>query len=262
MLAAVGALLTPLAVAPADARPGSYVVVMGDSYTTNYAYKKSQSGECRRSATAWPAQLKRHTNHPIMNVACSGAKLGNGGYNVYDEAQEVRRRGGFNANTRAVLVQLGFNSFGGGPGLWDRGQQSFPTLTGANYAQQLRALVAYVRSAAPNARIAIVGYPQVFTPGQREMCSKALGLIPVPEPGRTAAPTFMAKMQVAQKDAARRLGVRFVNLNAATNGHGVCSVDPWVNRHPFPALGETFLFAHPTPHGDAVAARTVARAIR
>lgn len=262
LLAAIAALALPQMAAPASAAPRPYVVVMGDSYTTNFPDIVDDPTGCKKSPTSWPVQLHQNTRRPLLNVACSGSKLGTGRYNVYDQAHLARKRGGFSDQTRAVLIQLGFNSFGGGPGLFDRQGGDFPSLTGANYADQLRPLVTYVRHYAPNAKIVIVGYPELFAPHEREVCMRVAG-VPVVKPGTTAAPTFMRKLQAAQQDAAGRLGVRFVNLQAVTRGHGLCGAQPWVNGvlYPNPGYYEHFLFAHPTPQGDAVAARTIARAL-
>ncbi|MFZ2510570.1 MAG: SGNH/GDSL hydrolase family protein [Gordonia sp. (in: high G+C Gram-positive bacteria)] len=261
ILTSIVALVLPLTAGPAHASNVPYVVVMGDSYTANFPDILFDPSGCQKSETSWPKQLQRRTGRPMINVSCSGTDLAGGSYNAFDQAQLARKRGGFNQNTRAVLIQLGFNSFGGGPGLFERTSGTFPTLTGANYARQIKPLVTYIRHQAPRATIAFVGYPQLFAPGAQHMCNRVAG-VPVQQPDRTAAPTFMRKLQAAQQQAASSLGVRFINLNQATNGHGLCGAQPWVNGtlFPRPGLYEHFLFAHPTVEGDAVAARVIANA--
>lgn len=264
-IAALTAGLVPAG--QADAAPRRNVVVFGDSFTANH--NDDIGPACGRSPTSWPSQLQRITGKNIINEGCSGSTL-NGRYNIYDQAKKARQRGGLNAQTQAVLVQLGFNDFGGGTDLYTRcftvgcpgSAASFPRMTTGNYASRLRPLVDYVRYYAPNAKIAIVGYPDVFG-NRREVCTRVAGSGPVVIPNSTAAPAFMNKLQKVQQDAAKRLGAGFVNLQAATRGHDLCSTQPWVNGifYPNPGIGDTLRVGHPTPVGDRVAAGTVKRTV-
>ncbi len=272
LTAVLGTLLATAT--PADAAPKPkergvpYTVTFGDSYTANNADSLDIPSVCRTSPTSWPAQLHRRTGRPVMNLACSGSKLTGAGYTVYDQARKAVARGGLNGNTRAVLVQLGFNDFNGGTSLYRNcftvgcpGNGYFPGLNAANYAQKLRPLVEYVRFYAPRAEISIVGYPEVFGANDKNICANVAGARVV-LPNTTAAPVFMKRLQAAQQGAATRLGIGFVDLRAATSGHSLCSAQPWVNGifNPNPGIRETVMVGHPTVTGDAVAARTVARA--
>lgn len=277
---AVGVLTTAVvamfaSVAPAQAAPKprpngpAYVVAFGDSYTANSPDIINPQAGCGVSPASWPAQLQRRTGRPVMNVACSGSSLTGGRYNVYDQARKAVQRGGLNRNTSAVLVQLGFNDFGGGSTLFSRcltvgcpGSGNFPGLNAVNYASKLRPLVDYVRHYAPRASISIVGYPTVFGRHDHNICGKVVGA-PVVVPNTTAAPVFLKRLQATQKGAASRLGVGFIDLATPTKDHGICSPQPWVNGifSPNPGIPDTVMLGHPTPVGDAAAARIVARAL-
>lgn len=270
--AAIAATAMLSAAAPANAAPAPkkqgapYIVTFGDSYTANYADTLDLLSDCNTSPTSWPSQLHRRTGAPVMNLACSGSRLSGGQYNIYDQARKAVSRGGLNANTRAVFVQIGFNDFNGGPDLFTRcltiscpGAGSFPGLNAGNYASKLRPLVNYVRYYAPRANISIVGYPQVFGPKDRDICAN-IGGARVTLPNTSQATIFMNRLQGAQQGAANRLGVGFVDLKAPTANHSMCSPQPWVNgiMSPHPGIAETALVGHPTPAGDAAAARAVA----
>lgn len=271
-IAALILALTATLVGPpgqANAAPRQHVVVFGDSYSANNPDSIEIGTNCGKSPTSWPAQLQRVSRYRINNEACAGSSL-YGGYNVYDQANRARKRGLLNKNTRAVLIQLGFNDFGGGQSLFPRclaigcpgGEQTFPRLNTAEYAKRLRPLVAFIEYYSPKATIAIVGYPEIFTPGARGICARAAG-VPVAVPNTNSAPAFMTKLQRVQKEAAARLGTRFVDLQAATRGHGLCAESPWVQGifYPHPGVRETTLLGHPTVVGDRVAATTVKRTV-
>lgn len=248
----------------AEAAPRENVVVFGDSFSTNPEFFFNVGSGCHESPTAWPRHLDRTTNKRVNNFACAGTSLA-GEYNLYDQARKAR--GAINKNTRAVLIQLGFNDFGSGlnfmincyivgcPG----GVSQFPRLRADVYAARLKPMVDYVRYYAPRAKVAIVGYPDIY--GDRpDICSTVPGGAQVSRPGTSAHPAFMRKLDVVQADAARRLGIPFVSLMRVTKGHGTCSSDPWINGyfHPFEGL-QTGIQGHPTGHGDVVAARTIKR---
>lgn len=267
-VAAVGAGALVAPVTEAQAAPRSTVVVMGDSFTSDIVIPHDS---CAQGPQNWPSKLAARTGDRLVNVSCLGAKL-SGGNNIYDQAQRAKRANGFHAGTRAVLIQMGFNDANGGLMLYSRcmttscpgGEAQFGKITGARFAQRLQALVTYARYYAPNAKIALVGYPEMYASGARDLCFNLTGA-PVTVPNTSAAPAFSRRLQSAQEDAAKRLNVDFIDLQAATKGHGMCARDPWIQGvlAPPPAdLSDAILIGHPTAHGNSVAARTVQGALR
>lgn len=265
----LGMIVVGAAAMPAEsaAAPRGNVVVLGDSFATNPPFFTNVGPGCHENSDAWPRRLAAITGKRVNNFACANATL-SGGYNIYDEAQKARHAIG--KDTRAVLVQVGFNDFGGGldflascyvtgcPG----GEARFPRMTSNAFASRLKPLVDYIRYYAPNAKIALVGYPELYAAGQRDMCVKLPGGAAVTRPGSSAHPAFMRKIERVQADSAKRLRIGFVSLATATRGQGMCAADAWVTGyfHPFEGV-QTRIQGHPTATGDRVAARTVKRVV-
>lgn len=277
--AVVGALIALAVPGRADAAPRNTappktaaepqnIVVFGDSFASNPPFFTNVGPGCHRDPSSWPNQLDRMTPKKLSDFSCANSSL-EGGYNVYDQAKLARPM--ITPGTNAVLVQLGFNDYGHGLDFLVRcnvsgcpgGAEQFPALNATRYANRLRPLVTYVRYYAPKARIAIVGYPELYGDDQRDICTKVPGGAPVTRPGTSADPAFMRKLERVQADAARMLGVTFISLRKATRGHGMCAPDAWTEGYFYPFNGtETRLQAHPTRVGDRVAARTVRDALR
>ncbi len=248
---------------PAQAAPQGDIVVFGDSYATNHADELGPL--CGHSPTSWPARLARRTNTRLVDVSCSGASLF-GRYNVYDQAPKAVAKGAFSRRTRAVLIQLGFND-------WvDRlfyprcfiaqctDVQQFRRLNATAYANRLRALVDYVRFYAPTATISLVGYPELFAEGTRELCTRVVGGTAITRPQTIAAIAAGQSLRTAQAGAARILGIGFIDTHLVTAGHGMCADDPWVRGVLYPHVGaaEGLLVGHPTAKGDAALAAAIA----
>ncbi|MGF6898141.1 lysophospholipase L1-like esterase [Nocardia sp. GAS34] len=52
----------------------------------------------------------------------------------------------------------------------------FRAMTGQEYANRIQAVVDYIRYYAPQARIVLVGYPELFPAQSRVICSSVLGV--------------------------------------------------------------------------------------
>ncbi|MEU4418730.1 GDSL-type esterase/lipase family protein, partial [Nocardia salmonicida] len=75
----------------------------------------------------------------------------------------------------------------------------------------------------PDARVLVVGYPAIFP--EQGSCPDRL---PLADGDTTYAAEVMAAMVAAQRSAAERAGVEFVDVYAATRGHDICAEDPWI----------------------------------
>jgi hypothetical protein len=81
-----------------------------------------------------------------------------------------------------------------------------------------------IQKRAPAARIVVVDYPRVVpTTGT---CPRRL---PLAEGDYPWAATISARLSASVRGAAKRTGADFVDMYAASNGHDICSDDPWVN---------------------------------
>ncbi|MVU75987.1 hypothetical protein GPX89_01865 [Nocardia sp. ET3-3] len=252
---------------------------------------------CLHGPTSWPVQLSALmglTAEDVENNSCSSATIdtgpvtstgeqvaGRNGYTLSQEALAAAQDGAFGPRTRVVAIQLGFND------AWPRdaaitadaarvftcvvdlvhgcdedavAQGRWPDLdsiTGAAYAERIRKVVDYVRYYAPNARIELVGYPEVAPADAADWCFDLFGLVRWVQPRARAMVEFWNRLQLAEREAAGRLGIDFVDTQQATAGHGLCSAEPWFNGFLDPGINLAGLPFHPSPHGDVVVAATV-----
>jgi lysophospholipase L1-like esterase len=266
---------------------GVSLVVMGDSYAANgdvaAAMMAAQgwTSECKHSPTSWPSQLAQRMRfwyrRDFADVSCLGASLVTGpGYSLAQETKKAYELGALGSRTRVVAIQLGMNDAWGDnpatvfqawmsclPDLQDgcgvdaamKGRSpDFRGVTGQAYADRIRSVVTYIRYYAPNARIVLVGYPELNTPGQQAWCLDLMGITRFTQDRAGAMTEYMDRLDQAQREAARVLNLEFFSTRAITAGHGFCSPEPWLNGL---LLVRRELFGipfHPTVGGDAIVA--------
>ncbi|RMI28439.1 SGNH/GDSL hydrolase family protein [Nocardia stercoris] len=243
--------------AHADETGGAEIVTLGDSYSSNPQVWDPATGQfdglgetvCSHKPDAWPGQLSRLAGvagtSDFVDESCSGAALqSDSKYTPALEAKAADKVGAFGPRTKLVTLQFGVND------TWPDEN----SVTGEVYAHALSNVVAYVKYYAPNAKIVILGYPEMFGPG----CVDVLGLGEIPKPDDARDSAHMDHLDTAARQAAQLLGVDFLDVRALTAGHGSCAPDPWVNglfNRPEYRLGWPF---HPTVTGDAVVAQALA----
>ncbi|WP_063711864.1 SGNH/GDSL hydrolase family protein [Nocardia sp. BMG111209] len=282
---AVAASAVGVTAAHADPVPeGKQVVVLGDSYTANGWDPQSAGNVCVRGNNSWPAQLGRlmgpQGSDQMANPSCSGASIDSGpGFTLAMEVLQADHAGAFGPATKLVTLQLGLDDHWGDTDqtLWYGLQQCVFDLirgcdldaveqgripdvrgvTGAAYADRVRAAVTYIRYYAPAAHIVVVGYPEILPPGQSTVCLSILGVAPFIQPRGRAVVVYFDRIDQAQRDAAQSLGLDFFDARALTTGHGLCSADPWLNGVFDPRTDVAGLPFHPSTHGDAVVANAL-----
>ncbi|GAB0103874.1 SGNH/GDSL hydrolase family protein [Nocardia sp. JMUB6875] len=250
---------------------------------------------CLHGPTSWPVQLGALMgldSEDLENNSCSSATIDTGpttstgesvpgrdGYTLAQEALAAAKDGSFGPRTRVVAIQLGFND------AWPKGGAVTPAassvftcvfdllrgcdenavaedrwpdpnaVTGPAYADRMRKVIEYVRYYAPNAKIELVGYPEVMPAGAGQWCADFLGTARWVQPRARAMVEYWNRLQDAERDAAGLLGIDFVDVKAATAGHDLCSPDPWFNGFLDPQHGG--LPFHPSARGDAAVAAAV-----
>ncbi|QLY33422.1 SGNH/GDSL hydrolase family protein [Nocardia huaxiensis] len=282
---AVAIAASVTAIGDANAAPqGKQLVVLGDSFSANAWDSTSEEVACIRRATSWPSQLSTLMRvagtEDVLDVSCTGASIDTGaGYTLGIEAKLADQAGAFGPRTEVVTMQFGLNDTWGagdttlwkamdrcifdllrGCGLDAMDQGRIPdhrAVTGADYAARIRNAVTYIKYYAPNARIVLVGYPELFPSGTDTVCLSILGVAPFIQPRGRALVELLDAIDRAQREAAALLGVEFLDSRALTAGHGLCSADPWMN-----GLGDwradiDGLPFHPSVDGDAVVARAL-----
>ncbi|MDF9715200.1 SGNH/GDSL hydrolase family protein [Nocardioides sp. ChNu-153] len=241
-------------------------VAMGDSYTAAPGVDPAQgdSGVCGRSQVNYPSLVAgAFGGSTLVDVSCSGATtadlLGSqqlAGQTFPPQVDAVT------ADTDVVTLSTGGNDFGAFGVLAGQCEQpgaTCPTLDLATaqaglarVTTDLVAVIGAVRERAPQARVLVVGYPQVVPPGA-EGCAD----LPVDGELLGLARLLNEELVNAQQRAAEQAGADYVDVFAATEGHALCSDDPWIN-------GSDFVEAapyHPLPAGQRAAAAEVISAL-
>ncbi|HEX4189912.1 MAG TPA: SGNH/GDSL hydrolase family protein [Marmoricola sp.] len=94
----------------------------------------------------------------------------------------------------------------------------------ASVGTQVRANIAAIRTAAPNARIVLVGYPRLVS--ATDDCPSQ---VPVPAAALARARHILIAVNTTLAETARSAGVDYIDTYKSSAGHDVCSADPWVN---------------------------------
>jgi lysophospholipase L1-like esterase len=259
------AVLTIHAVPCPGPNAGKYVT-LGDSFSSGDGaldYIPS-SGACRQSNNAYPKVLAGglvpgvQIPSNLIFYACSGAKVADVRNN------QLPLFGTIDASSvKLVTITIGGNDIDFARALATCYGGPFPqaatvaclrqtpavTRAIAQQAAPLRALFRSIRSAAPRARVLVLGYPDLFPQRPTRDCK-----------GFSAASQawINAEEQVLNatiQAAALQAGVEFISTYGAFVGHDICALDPYVNGFPAPTVNQ--LAFHPKPVGQAKLAAIV-----
>ncbi|WP_405135635.1 SGNH/GDSL hydrolase family protein [Nocardia sp. NBC_01388] len=276
---AIAASVSGAGAAGADAAPGGKaVVVLGDSYSANKWDFFSENAECVHGDTSWPTRLAGLMHgSDLLDGSCPGASIDTPpGYTLGIETRMADQAGAFGPRTKLVTLQFGLNDHWGsndvtlwsalqkcvfdlvdgcGPEAVDQDRMpDYHGVSGAIYAQRISNAVTYIKYYAPNARIVLVGYPELFPSGQDALCISVLGVAPYIQPRGRALIEFLDRMDRAQREAAGLLGIDFLDNRTPTAGHGLCSDQPWLNGFGDFRADPGGLPFHPSAKGDSVVA--------
>ena len=236
-----------LAVTPA-ARAASTVryVALGDSYSSglgagNYI---SSSGSCDRSNNAYPEQWA-DANAPasFVSVACAGATT----------ADVISTQvSALSASTTLVSITIGGNDAGFSGvmetcllgstrsclGAVSDAESFVASQLPANLDNALQA----IRTHAPNAKIVLLGYPDLYDLSTSGSC------IGLSTKDRTALNGGADAIDGALAAAAARNGDTFADVRPGFAGHEICDSGSWLNSVDWLDLGASY---HPTAAGQA-----------
>ncbi|MEZ2190247.1 SGNH/GDSL hydrolase family protein [Corynebacterium sp. CCM 9204] len=267
---------------------GARVLVFGDSHTGGVtAPMYADSRGCLHSSRSWPNQLREATGlaeADILDASCYGASLAANGVTLSDQVRYAESLGGLGPRTSDILIQLGSNDDWSRPGLTmfksqkncaadligscgqrgiDRKRFIDPSaITPDAYVSRVEQVVDYLRYYAPQARIQLVSYTRLAPEYGRDMCLK-VGPVNTVIPESWPIADSHRNLVVAQREAARRLNLGFVDVDAATAGHSSCAPDSWVTgtldgSDQF----RNFLVWHPTATANWVTADQVRSNLR
>lgn len=246
-----GAAATP---APAQAGPqapptptGTYssYVALGDSYAAGEGGGDAR-GACQRSAGGYPGQLARMPGvPPVRNEACSGATTSDV---LHSQLAAV------NDTTALVTLTIGGNDLdaigvaaacrhGATSGCSARFHEAMHLLT--LMPGRLRHTIAVIADAAPNARIVVTGYPELYRlPHSSSPQFATLGLI-------ASATASLNDIIEKAADAERASGANVTFVPISFSGHRLGSDDPWLHATGVAAY-------HPTRAGYRAYAEAIA----
>ena len=238
-------------------------VALGDSYSAASGVlppDPSAHPMCARSTSNYPHLIAAATGAQLTDVTSGGADTDDYFAPQYDGVPP--QLGAVAADTELVTMTIGGNDSGvflnsivacgmagastGGQGspCKDRYGSSFEdTIRTTTYPSLVRALQA-VRAAAPEAEVAILGYPWIMprTVGCFDRMPVAEGDVP-----------YVRGIQTTLNDAVRRAaaatGATYVNMNKVSEGHDACQ--PLGVRWIEPVLqGTNPVVVHPNALGE------------
>ncbi len=228
---AAATLLGLVGAGTAQAAAGQYTA-LGDSYSSGVGTRTyyPDSGSCHRGPQAYPVQVAARLGAQLTFAACSGARV----------PDVLNQLGSLTSATAYVTVSVGGNDAGFAdvitrcayPWPWtctaeinNANNYIRDTLPGA-----LDNLYRQIRTRAPAALVAVVGYPRLFN---GEECNVGARISPGEQSALNATADLLATT-IAGRAAAH--GFRFVDVRGPFTGHAVCDDVEWVNGLSNPVL--------------------------
>lgn len=223
---------------------GDEYVALGDSYT---AAPQTGAGDapdgCYRSVVNYPHRIAETTGVELVDNSCSGANTRS---LVKPQITPLALRhapqlDGVDEDTDLITIRLGANDYGmfariikcarffdrfaeGAPCTEADGETG-PTGIETRLEQLESNLVdgvEQVQRAAPDARIIVIGYPQIVP--ARGTCE----LLPLPAGDYDYARRILDGFNAALSATAEQFDLTFIDVAAASEGHDICSEEPWV----------------------------------
>ncbi len=259
--------------ASASTAPLRYVA-LGDSYSAasgNVPPDPTASPACLRSTANYPHVIASEIPVQLTDVTCGGAETKD--YFTAQYQGVAPQLDAVHANTQLITMTIGGNDSGvfidsivecGAAGLSTGGQgspckdkygSSFEnTIRSTTYPALVKALRA-VRTKAPHARVAILGYPWILpaTGGCFPQMPVATGDVP-----------YLRHLQATLNDAVRRAaaatGATYVDLSKVSNGHDACQAIGvrWIEPVLF---GTNPVIVHPNALGESHMATQALKAL-
>ncbi|MEU6390973.1 SGNH/GDSL hydrolase family protein [Streptomyces sp. NPDC046939] len=255
---------------PAQAAPQPLpYVALGDSYSAASGVlplDPSASPLCARSTANYPHVIAQRTGATLKDVTCGGAQTKD--YAAAQYPGVPPQLNALGADTRLVTMTIGGNdnstfistvlacaSAGiatagqGHPCASLYGDKFTADIEGKTYPAVKAALKA-TRDKAPQARVAILGYPWIMPPTAQAGCFLKM---PIASGDVPYVRDIQAHLNDAIRRAAAETGATYVDVAGASEGHDACQASGtrWVE----PALfGTNFVPVHPNARGEAAMA--------
>ena len=205
----------------------SQYVALGDSFASGVGTRTyyADSGGCYRSPKAYPVTTAARIGATLSFRACSGAMTGD----VLDNQLAT-----LGVGTDYVTVQVGGNDAGFSSVITTCAQPSWASNCNAaiDKAQalirttlpgRLDEVYSSIRTKAPNATVAVVGYPRLFN---GEDCNAGTWFSPAEMTRLNATADLLNATTKGRADAG---SYSFTNPTSAYLAHAVCDSAEWVN---------------------------------
>jgi hypothetical protein len=234
----LAALVSVLLGAPSSQAATSSLryVALGDSYSAASGVlppDPTAPPQCLRSTGNYPHVIAAATGAQLTDVTCGGADIGDYFEPQYDgvapqldavepDAELITMTIGGNdsgvfINSLAQCGEAGLSTLGRGSPCKDRYGSSFQdTIRTTTYPSLVNALGA-VRAAAPDAEVAILGYPWILP-----RSGGCFDRMPVAEGDVPYLRGIQATLNDAVRRAAGETGVTYVNMSRLSEGHDAC----------------------------------------
>ncbi|KRB78605.1 hypothetical protein ASE01_04970 [Nocardioides sp. Root190] len=222
---------------------GDTYVALGDSNTSGPGLgTPTFVPGCQQTIGNYPHLLAEEMDLDLVDVSCGGAKTENMteeqtalGDKVPPQLDAIRKDtalvtlsiGGNDGDVYGSLVlncvRLGAKDPTGAP--CSDLARKHPTALKKVFdgvTDAIVATVAAVLDKAPKARIVVIGYPQIIP------ADGACAALPLGEGDYPFARGVMEQFDKAQAEAAKEAKAEFLDMWTATEGHDICSEDPWV----------------------------------
>jgi lysophospholipase L1-like esterase len=237
----VGLVLAPAAGAASSVR----YVALGDSYSSGLGAGSyiSSSGSCDRSTNAYPEQWAgRESPASFVSVACAGATTAD----VLSSQVSA-----LSASTTLVSITIGGNDAGFSGVMETCVLQSTSSCLNAVSAAsafvasqlpaRLNATLQAIRAHAPNARIVLLGYPDLYDLSKSSTC------IGLSTKDRVALNGGADALDNAMKTAAQAHSDTFADVRAQFARNEICDSGSWLHSVDIFALSSSY---HPTASGQ------------
>ncbi|WP_103500706.1 MULTISPECIES: SGNH/GDSL hydrolase family protein [unclassified Streptomyces] len=236
-------LLGPAGAAAQPAAAAEVYVALGDSYSSGVGAGNydSGSGNCKRSANAYPQQWAAANSPSAFHfTACSGARTTD---------VLANQLGPLNSSTTLVSISIGGNDAGFADAMQTCVLQSTASCVNRmgvanNYISntlpaQLDSVYSEIRSRAPQARVVVLGYPRIYQ--LNGSC-----VVGISEQARGAINNTANHLSDITSKRAADHGFSYGDVRSAFTGHEICSSSPWLHSVTFP-IGDSY---HPTAAGQ------------
>jgi hypothetical protein len=263
-LVAVGALALSLTAAPTQAATPLDYAALGDSYSAGSGVLPVDLTNllCLRSTASYPHVIASRTGAHLKDVTCGAAQTKDFAQAQYPGV--APQANALDAGTDLVTLTIGGNDNGtfinavttcaaagvlsGGRGspCKDSNGTSFDDRIDASTYPALKAALGSVRAKAPNARVAVLGYPWI-TPATAD--PSCFAKLPVASGDVPYLRGIQAHLNAVVRRAAEETGSTYVDFSRASYGHDACK--PVGTRWIEPLLfGNSVVPDHPNALGE------------